>query len=326
MGSKSSTLSGSTQHKGNIDMLTKLQRKEIDKVMKGLGGPVRDAYKDFLREPDQPRIMSRGDLAGYLRPSKEAYQNLLQPRDTAADFQRGVVDPLMQQYTKNVLPAIQQRFVDQNASSSSALNAALGESGRELGTQLGQYYLPYMQGQQQTQLAAAQGMAGLTTPRLQYAQMQQGTYDQALTNRLSGLSGVGGMLGAQTFTPMVHNKPGILGPMISAGGQIGAAAMAAPPAAAMAASSETVKENIHDYEGGLDKINNLKVKQYDYIESFGGAKNKVGLIAEKVPIEIQAQVNGVLGVDVYGLVSILVNAVKELSMKVDRLEKLCHNQ
>ena len=66
----------------------------------------------------------------------------------------------------------------------------------------------------------------------------------------------------------------------------------------------------------------MSVKQYDYKEEFiKDSKDKVGLIAEELPEEIQEKVNGILHVDLYGLLAITVNAIKELSKKVKKLEE-----
>lgn len=215
--------------------------------------------------------------------AQSAYQQFLQPYDAQQYediFQKSVVDPTMQVYNQQVLPGIQQRFVDANAGSSSALNQALGQSAADLGTMLGSQYLDFFKQQQ--------------------------------ANTLSALGGLGGLAGQQTFQPVVNQKQGILGPLIGAGGTIGGAAML---------SSEKVKENIRDYDKGLEVIKDLKVKIYDYIADVGGAKDKVGVIAETVPKEIQGEIQGIKAVDLYGLVGLLINSVKQLHAKIEQLEE-----
>lgn len=223
-------------------------------MLGGVGGQAGQAYQQFL-QPYSP----------------EQYQDV---------FNKAVVDPTMKQYNQQVVPAIQQRFVDANAGASSALNQALGKSAEDLGTMLGSQYLNF--------------------------------FNQQQANTLSALSGLGGLAGQQTFTPLVSQNQGILGPLIQAGGNIGAAA---------AMSSEKVKENIRPYEKGLDVIKDLEVKIYDYIADVGGAKDKVGVIAEKVPKEIQGEIQGIKAVDLYGLVGLLINSVKELNERIVQLEE-----
>lgn len=214
---------------------------------------------------------------------QQAYSQFLQPYNPQQYenlFQKSVVDPTMQTYNQQIIPGIQQHFVDANASSSSALNQALTQSATDLGTMLGSQQLDFFKQQQ--------------------------------ANQLSALSGLGGLAGQQTFTPLISQKQGILGPLIGAAGKIGAAAML---------SSEKVKENIRDYEKGLDVIKDLEVKIYDYIEGVGGAKNKVGIIAETVPQEIQGEIQGIKTVDLYGLVGLLINSVKEMHKRIVHLEE-----
>ena len=175
----------------------------------------------------------------------------MQEQTSPEAFQQSVVNPLMQNYQQQVLPAIQQRFVDANAGSSSALNQALASSANDLVTQLGSFYLPFRQSQQQTQLSAAQGLAGLAQPQLGYAGLQNSIYQNAQGQRMGALSGLNGLAGQRTFSPMIHENQGILGPLIGAAGQAGAAGI-------LAASSEKVKENVRDYEKGLDVINKLE--------------------------------------------------------------------
>lgn len=215
--------------------------------------------------------------------ASQAYQQFLQPYNTQQNediFQKSVVDPTMQVYNQQVIPGIQQRFVDANAGSSSALNQALGQSATDLGTMLGSQYLDFFKQQQ--------------------------------ANTLSALGGLGGLSGQQTFQPVVNQKQGILGPLIGAAGNIAGAAML---------SSEKVKENIRDYDKGLEVIKDLEVKIYDYIADVGGAKDKVGIIAETVPKEIQAEIQGIKAVDLYGLVGLLINSVKQLYAKIEQIEE-----
>lgn len=187
----------------------------------------------------------------------------------------------MMQYEQQVLPAIQQRFVDANAGSSSALNQALAQSAGDLTTQLGSQYLNF--------------------------------FNQQQANQLSALSGLGGLAGQQTFQPLVSQSGGILGPLIQAGGQAGAAALMA--------SSEKVKENIKDFKKyGLKELRKFKVKKYDYIEEVGGQKDKIGLIAEELPKELTAEKDGILHVDLYALMSVMINAMQELDEKIVQLE------
>jgi hypothetical protein len=196
-------------------------------------------------------------------------------------FQKAVVDPTMQVYNRQIVPGIQQRFVDANAGSSSALNQALGQSAADLSTSLGSQYLNF--------------------------------FNQQQSNTLNALNGITGIGGQRTFEPLVSQSEGILGPLIGAGGKMAAAGIM---------SSEKVKQNIRDYDKGLDLLCKFKVKHYDYIEKVGGEKNKVGLIAESLPSELRTVVHGVEAVDVYGLVGVLINSVKELSEKVEMLEAL----
>jgi hypothetical protein len=194
-------------------------------------------------------------------------------------FQTSFIDPAMQTYEQQVLPGIQQRFVDANAGSSSALNQALGQSANDLTTMLGSQMGQFAQGQQQNSLQAL------------------GLGNQAL--------------GQKQFDPIIQQREGILGPLIGAAGQ----------AAAGAASSRSVKENIVNFDKGLELVKGMDVKQYDYTGKFADRpKGRLGLIAEDAPKEVQEDVEGVLGIDVYGLLSIAINAIKELSGKVEALE------
>jgi len=133
-------------------------------------------------------------LGGLGPQAGAAFQKFLQPLEPGQFqdlFQQTFVDPAMLTYEQQVLPAIQQRFVEAGAGSSSALNQALGQSAADLstmlGSQMGQFY-----GQQQSQ-------------------------------QLNALQLLNQLLGQRGFEPMIQQKQGILGPLIGAAGQIGGA-------------------------------------------------------------------------------------------------------
>lgn len=93
----------------------------------------------------------------------------------------------MMQFEQQVLPAIQQRFGDANAGSSSALNQALGQSAADLSTMLGGQMGQFRQGEK--------------------------------INQLQALNLLGNMSGQKLQDPIIQQKQGILGPLIGAGGQ-----------------------------------------------------------------------------------------------------------
>ena len=273
------TMLGSSKHEKDINMLTKDQSRFLSSVLSpGTASKAKRNYQQFLESGIDYGIEDM------LAADPEA-------------FKKGVVDPMMQQYNQQVLPATQQRFVDANAGSSSALNQALASGANDLTVQMGQMYLPFLQNKEE---------------------MRADLYKQQNANRLTALSGLNSLAGQQTFTPLISKREGIAGPLINAAGNMAGAGIKA--------SSETVKENIREYEKGLDVVKNLDVKIYDYVEELGGDKNKIGVIAEKVPQEIQGMVNGVLGVDLYGLIGLLINSVKELNKKIEVLEGKCLSQ
>jgi hypothetical protein len=242
-------------------MLTKEQQSQLQSTLQNLGPQYQQALSQFM----QPK--------GY-----EDYKGM---------FEEQYVKPAQQAYERSVLPSIQQRFVDTDAGSSSALNQALAQSASDLSTSLGTQFGQFMQGQQQNQLQA------------------MGQYNPLMTN--------------QTFSPMLQEREGILGKLIEALGRVGGGAMAA--------SSRDVKENIVDYHKGFSVLDKLSVKNYDYKSDIPSEKNKVGIIAEDLPEELQVNINGILGVDLYGLLSVAINAIKELKTEITNLKgELCQAQ
>jgi len=117
-------------------------------------------------------------------------------------FQQGVVDPALQTYNQDILPALEQRYADAGAGSSSALNQALIKSSDDLTNLLSSQRIGY-QGQQQ--------------------QMRQSAQNSALQTIL-------GLMGQKAFQPIVQGPTeGLIKPLIGAAGQVGAAAMMKPP-------------------------------------------------------------------------------------------------
>jgi len=259
--SKEQLFGGDAKEVGTANLMTKEQQK----LLKGALGSVGGDFGNVLLE-----LLQGGGTSG-------AFED---------QFQKGVVDPTMQTYNQDILPALEQRYADIGAGSSSALNQALVRSSDDL-----------------TNLLAGQ--------RIGYQGQQQATRQNAQN---SALQAIMSLMGQKSFQPIVQGPTeGLIKPLIGAAGQVGAGAMM---------SSEKVKENIRDYKKSLDVIDNIDVKQYDYIvEVPGKQKDRVGLIAEDLPCELTADVNGVLGVDLYGLVSILVNCVKDLSANVKEMKK-----
>lgn len=245
-----------------------------------LGGSTHEKNISMLT-PEQQQALS--SIIGGLSPQYlQGMQQFMQPQsqeDMQATFDQTYVQPALQAMEQQIAPAIQQRFADAGAGSSSALNQALSQAASDLSTSMGSQFGQFQQNQQMQQLQALQGFAPL------------------LTN--------------QSFSPLIQQQSGILGPLVQAGGQIGAAA---------AMSSKEVKENIREYGKGMEDLAALDVKQYDYIEDVGGAKDKVGLIAEEVPKELTAEKDGILHVDLYGLMGLMINAIQELNEKIVQLE------
>jgi len=101
-------------------------------------------------------------------------------------FQQSFIDPAMMNFEQQVIPSIQESFGAANAGSSSALNQALAQSGRDLSTMLG------------TQMG-------------QFAQGQQ-------SNALNALQSINQSVGQRAFDPIITQKQGWLNPLIGAAG------------------------------------------------------------------------------------------------------------
>ena len=163
-----------------------------------LGSDARQVGQANLLNPQQSNFL--GSTLTQTQPqANNALMQLLQGTDQTQlmDFyQKGLVAPTMQTYQEQVLPAIQERFIDANAGSSSALNQALAKSATDLSTGLsGQLSGLLLQGQQQNS-----------------------------SNQLGALSQILNLLGQRSFEPIVQGpQGGLLKDLVGMSGNVGSA-------------------------------------------------------------------------------------------------------
>jgi hypothetical protein len=97
---------------------------------------------------------------------------------------------------------------------------------------------------------------------------------------------------------------------------------------AFSTSDINFKDNITPIENPIQKIKMISGNTYDwknefeYIHGFKG--NDVGVIAQEIqkvlPEAVRERENGYLGVNYEKIIPLLIESIKELSAKVDRLE------
>jgi hypothetical protein len=93
-------------------------------------------------------------------------------------------------------------------------------------------------------------------------------------------------------------------------------------------SDERLKENFQTLDGALDKINQINGYEFDWKEGIEDVVSKeghdIGVKAQELqavyPELVHKRDNGYLAVDYVKLTAVLLQAVKELSAKVDKLE------
>jgi len=94
-------------------------------------------------------------------------------------------------------------------------------------------------------------------------------------------------------------------------------------------SDERLKENFKTLDGALDKVNQLNGYEFDWKDGIEDVVSKkghdIGVKAQEVqalyPELVHERDNGYLAVDYVKLTAVLIQAVKELSAKVDELSK-----
>jgi len=114
-----------------------------------------------------------------------------------------------------------------------------------------------------------------------------------------------------------------LGVGTAASGTIGAI-LATNDVVAFASSDERLKENVVLIEGALDKVKAMRGVEFDWItneEIHPNHGHDLGVIAQEVeavlPTLVQTRENGYKAVKYDKMVAVLIEAVKELSIKVE---------
>ena len=246
-----------------------------------LGGTSHEGNVNLL-SPEAQQFLS-SILGGQGGNAQGAYNDFLKPysADQFQNFyQKSFIDPAQQALQRQVIPGIKENFLGLDESGSSALNRALAQSATDVSTSLGS------------------GMLG--------------QYNQYQNQRFNALQGLGGLAGAQTFQPLINQNQGILGNLLGTGATLGGAAIVA--------SSKEYKENIRPLEMGLEALKSIKGYHYDYKEEYFNEKDLIGVMVEDCPKDLVVEKDGMKGVNMYGLVALMVNCINELRSKVDKLE------
>jgi hypothetical protein len=89
-------------------------------------------------------------------------------------------------------------------------------------------------------------------------------------------------------------------------------------------SDERLKKNIEEYNGALDAINKLNVKEYNMKTDAEGTRKQIGVMAQELdkvfPGLVSTDENGYKSVAYGGLVPVLAEAVKEQQVQVKQLQ------
>ena len=171
-----------------------------------MGGSTQKGNIDLL-SPQQSSYLSSALGPQQQQLASGAYSDFLQPYNQEGFqdiFQKSFIDPAQQALQRQIIPGLKESFLGLDESGSGSLNRALAQSATDVSTGLGQQYMNFFQNQQ--------------------------------ANKLNALQGLGGLVGQRTFEPHIEQTQGIMGPIISALGQIGGGiAMGGPGGGALAA-------------------------------------------------------------------------------------------
>lgn len=283
-----------------VDVFTPEQSATLRKLNEATGGRIEEMITGLGYDLEGNPLYQQGAgaISGQLTP--------FDPQETADVFKQTIGDPARESFQEEFIPALQERYVGRGGGRGSAAEM-LATHGRTK-----------LEG-----VLAGRKSATILSAKQQKEQIRQNAITQAL--QFGGAPGQQQLSEIDRFLQALNigfttsqkvgtqaGSAGLLPSMIQAGGAIGAAKF----------SSRKVKENIRDFKKGLELVKDMVVKKYDYknIGLIQDRKNHLGLIAEDLPKEIQKKYNGILCVDIYGLLAITINAIKELSHKVEMLE------
>jgi hypothetical protein len=136
----------------NVPLYTPEQQEQIKQLIQQGGQPAMDLLMSIIGGP---------------------------PEDV---FQKSYVDPAMQSYKQDVLPAIGERFGSGDTGASSALNQTLARSAVDLETMLGKQYGDFINQYTGQQLNAANQYYGLSQQKMNepYLYQKKGWLDETL--------------------------------------------------------------------------------------------------------------------------------------------------
>lgn len=157
-----------------------------------MGGSTQKENIDLL-SPQQSSFLSSALGPQQQQLASGAYSDFLQPYNQEGFqnlFQTSFIDPAQQALQQQIIPGLKESFLGLDESGSGSLNRALAQSASDVSTGLGSQMMNFFNQQQQ--------------------------------NKLGAIGQLGGLTGQRTFEPHIEQTQGILGPIISALGQIGA--------------------------------------------------------------------------------------------------------
>lgn len=289
---------------------------------------------------------------GYLNQGSQALNTMLADYDPASArnyWNEAVKMPAMQTWQKDIVPQIMEKYAGQNAADSGAMRRAIANSAADMNTnlnaqlanliysgeqaQLGRQQQGINQAMQMSQmpgqLYAQQGQiagiggdlanqamnAGFTNRSIEQ-QVLDSLYNRWATSQAYNNPWLQNYLGIALDTPAFTNVAAqqpmglgsamMLGGLQTLGNYFGAM------------SDRRLKENVIPAENALNKVKKLKAYFYNFK---GQDEKELGLMAQdvqKVAPEAVYEQDGILMVKPYAVLSLLVDAINELSHKLEK--------
>ncbi len=169
------------------------------------GSPPKQVGTADLLDPAQRQVFER--ILG------TDINRLFDPQTQQGFFQQQVAEPTLEQFRRQVIPAIQEQFVGQGASSSSGLNQALAQAATDVQSNLAAQLGGFQQQGLQNQMALLSQALGLgaTKPLIQEGSNPLGAAAGLFGTVGGSLLGgpFGGALGNRLFSnPSASQTPG----------------------------------------------------------------------------------------------------------------------